>query len=156
MIIAIVAADDNYGIAKNGKIPWHSKEDFAFFKSITTGNGNNAIIMGRKTKESLSNFPLPGRKNIVLTSSPGNEDEISSWDEIMGMKHKHDDLFIIGGGEIYKQAFKQSIPDKILISRIPGNFKCDKFINIDDIKKNYIIDKCQLFSEFCLETWIRL
>lgn len=156
MIIAIVATDNNYGIAKNGKIPWRSKEDFAFFKSITTGNGNNAIIMGRRTKESLPNFPLPGRKNIVLTSSPSGENDISSWDEIIEMKHKYDDLFIIGGGEIYKQAFEQSIPDKILISRIPGNFGCDKFINIDDIKKNYITDKYQLFSEFCLETLIRL
>jgi len=153
MIIAIVAVDSNYGIAKNGKIPWHSKEDFAFFKSITTGEGNNVIIMGRKTKESLPNFPLPNRKNIVLTSKPQYDYEIRSLDQIH-LFRDYDDIFIIGGESVYNESFKLKLPDKILISRIPGDFKCDKFIDINFINKNYIIEDYKLFKEFCLETWI--
>ena len=50
----IVAVDSKcYGIGKDGKIPWHNKDDMKFFKDITTGYGNNAVIMGRKTFESI-------------------------------------------------------------------------------------------------------
>jgi len=153
MIIAIIAADDKYGIAKNGKIPWYSKEDFIFFKSITTGEGNNAIIMGRKTKESLPNFPLPNRKNIVLTSNPQYDYEIRRLDQIRLFKD-YDDIFIIGGESVYNESFKLKLPQKILISRISGDFNCDKFIDIDIIRKNYIIEDYKIFEEFCLETWI--
>jgi len=153
MIIAIVAADDKYGIAKNGKIPWHSKEDFAFFKKTTIGKGNNVIVMGRKTKESLPNFPLPDRKNIILTSKPRYDYEISSLDQIH-LFRDYDDIFIIGGESVYNESLKLKLPQKILISRISGDFKCDKFIDINLIKKNYIIENYRMFDKFCLETWI--
>jgi dihydrofolate reductase len=57
-IKAIVACDNKYGIAKNKKIPWNIKEDLDYFRRQTTGLGNNAIVMGRKTKESLPIFPI--------------------------------------------------------------------------------------------------
>ena len=64
-IIAIVAMDEHRGIGKDGKIPWHIAEDFKHFKETTLGY---PIIMGRKTYDSIGR-PLPGRRNIVLSSS---------------------------------------------------------------------------------------
>ena len=63
----IVAVDKNtYGIGKNGRIPWNNKDDMKWFKKVTTGDGNNSVIMGRTTYESIGK-PLPNRINIVIT-----------------------------------------------------------------------------------------
>ena len=62
----IVAVDKNtHGIGKNGRIPWNNKDDMKWFKNVTTGDGNNSVIMGRNTYESIGK-PLPNRINIVI------------------------------------------------------------------------------------------
>ena len=64
----IVAKTINNGIGLNNKIPWKLSKDLKMFKKITTsGNEKNAIIMGRKTFESINKKPLPGRTNIILS-----------------------------------------------------------------------------------------
>ena len=64
--ISIIAAiADNYAIGKANKLPWHLPADLKHFKQLTSGH---AILMGKRTYESLPNGPLPNRKNIVLTS----------------------------------------------------------------------------------------
>ena len=68
----IVAVDKNNGIGKNNKIPWYFSEDLKYFAKMTKGGGNNAIIMGRKTYESIGNYPLPKRTNIIISSSYKN------------------------------------------------------------------------------------
>ena len=66
--ISIIAAiADNNAIGKNQQLLWHLPADMKHFKELTTGH---AIIMGRKTFESLPNGPLPERKNVVLTTLP--------------------------------------------------------------------------------------
>ena len=67
-IFLIAAVDKNLAIGKNGKIPWHIKEDLRHFKKNTL---NTTIIMGRATFDSIGK-PLPDRKNIVMTKSPSN------------------------------------------------------------------------------------
>ena len=62
----IVAIDEKNGIGKKGTIPWYIPEDLKYFSRLTKGNGNNAVIMGRKTYESIGKA-LPKRKNLVLT-----------------------------------------------------------------------------------------
>ena len=119
MINAIVAVDIADGIAKYGKIPWHNKEDFKLFKKLTTGNGNNVVVMGRKTFESLPNGELPGRDNIILTRSG------FSIDEIEGLDSKYDDVWIIGGESIYRQVFAISLPVLIYVSRMHKVYDCD-------------------------------
>ena len=66
MIAAIVAVDNNWGIGFNGDLLEHIPEDLKYFKTITDGH---AIIMGRKTWDSLPKKPLPGRTNIVISST---------------------------------------------------------------------------------------
>ena len=154
MIATILAVDEKNGIAKNGTIPWRSKEDFAFFKKVTIGAGNNIILMGRKTKESLPKWPLPKRMNITMTSTPHFIDEVSSWDEVVKLQSVCDTLWIIGGANIYNQAFEKKISQKIYISRFNGDYECDQFINMDLISRSYRIDYTTEFNDFVLEVWI--
>ena len=67
----IVAHDLNQGIGTDNQLPWHCAEDMAYFKSLTIGNQKNAVIMGRKTWESIPEKfrPLPNRLNIVLSKN---------------------------------------------------------------------------------------
>ena len=151
MIKAIVACDEEYGIAKDGQIPWHNKEDFLFFKKMTKGRGNNAVVMGRKTKESLPIFPLPDRENIVLTSHANKPGEIENW-TVLDTK-PYDTTWIIGGANVYDYAFRMRFVEEIYISRIPGNYECDQFIKMDIINENYRLDQTLKMNGFNVEIW---
>ena len=75
----IVAATRKFGIGFKNKLPWHIPEDLKHFSKTTIGNGNNAIIMGRNTWESIGSKPLPKRHNIIIstTMSKTNYDNVS-------------------------------------------------------------------------------
>lgn len=100
----------NRAIGRNGTLPWHLPEDLAHFKSVTWGH---AIIMGRHTFESLPHGALPGRRNIVvsttLRSLPGCE-VCSSLEEALSLcaqnerNNSFDEVFIIGGATLYQTA----------------------------------------------------
>jgi dihydrofolate reductase len=99
---AIVAVSQNGVIGKNGDLPWRLPGDLKWFKKITIGH---TVLMGRKTWESLP-FPLPGRKNWVLsrTAKPQKGMEVvRSSDEIADKLQPGEQLFVIGGGEVYSQ-----------------------------------------------------
>ena len=97
MIIMIYACDKNNAIGKDGDLPWRQSTDLQHFKSITSGG---TIVMGRKTWESLPG-KLPNRRHIVLTRGLRTDVETATLEEIMEMA-KSQDLFVIGGGEIYE------------------------------------------------------
>lgn len=112
----IVACDLNGAIGRNGDLPWHLSDDLKLFKKITTGN---TILMGRKTAESLGRA-LPNRKNLVLTT---NKDfELEGFTAVHSLEDALDidkDLFIIGGGEIYRKALhKYSLLSEIHLSLV--------------------------------------
>ena len=99
---AIVAISQNGVIGKNGDLPWKLPGDLKWFKKITMGH---TVLMGRKTWESLP-FALPGRRNWVLsrTAEPQKGMEVlRSSDEIADKLQPDEQIFIIGGGEIYSQ-----------------------------------------------------
>ena len=106
MNIHIIWAQDNSGgIGKNNTLPWHISEDLINFKKITL---NNTIIMGRKTWESLSEKPLPNRRNIVLTTKNINNTETYSTMDLCLKTLKDDgvvDIFVIGGKQIYNSFY---------------------------------------------------
>lgn len=102
----IVAATRNNAIGRNGDMLFHISNDLKNFKAITMGK---PIVMGRKTFESFPKGALPGRRNIVITrnpsySAPGIE-TAASLDEALAMSATSPEVMIIGGGEIYRQAF---------------------------------------------------
>ena len=110
-ISLIVAISENQVIGKNNKLAWNLPDDMNYFSSITSGH---SVIMGRKNWESIPNKyrPLPNRRNIVVTRNKNYKAEkaeiVGSIEKAIKISRNNSDeeIFIIGGGEIYKDSFK--------------------------------------------------
>lgn len=134
MIILIAAISKNGAIGKDGKIPWHIPEDLKHFKETTEGK---TVLMGRKTFESILGYlgkPLPNRKNIIITRQKNYEvpKEVEVYPNIEDAlkKHRLEDIYVIGGAEIYKETIPRA--DKLIITEIHKNVEGDAFFpNID-------------------------
>lgn len=117
----IVAVAENGIIGCAGRMPWHISEDLRRFKRITSGH---PVVMGRKTFESLGCKPLPNRTNIVITrnagfSVPEGTVIASSLEEAVAQyQDTAEEVFIIGGGEVYRQAMASGTIDKLYLTRI--------------------------------------
>lgn len=104
-ISLIVAVAEDRAIGDKGNLLWHLSSDLKRFKAITTGH---AIIMGRKTYDSLPNGALPNRRNIVISrqlKSLKDAEVYSDIDEALKAASDEDTVYIIGGGEIYNKTF---------------------------------------------------
>ncbi|KHS57272.1 hypothetical protein QX51_09205 [Terrisporobacter othiniensis] len=151
MISLIVAATENNAIGKDNKMLFHIKEDLLFFKNTTI---NKTIVMGRKTFESLPGV-LPFRKHIVLSRDKGynvenQQVEINhSLEEVLEeIKFSKEEIFIIGGEEIYRQILEKNLADKIYITRIYKTVEdADTFFPKIDEEKFQIVDKKVLNKE---------
>lgn len=137
MIISlVVAAAENNAIGKNNQLLWHLPRDMKFFKNVTWAM---PVVMGRKTFESMGGKPLAGRKNIVITrQADWKKDGVSvvnSLDAAIALAKDIDykELFVIGGGEIYKQAFDKA--DKIYMTRVHASLNGDTFFPAIDESK---------------------
>lgn len=134
--ISIVAAvADNYAIGKGNKLPWHLPADLKHFRELTTGH---AVVMGKRTFESLPNGPLPNRKNVVLTSvmSEGvNEGyfEADSLEDALYLCEKEDKVFIVGGAAVYRQSLE--IADSLYITWVHHEFSADIYFPEVDFSK---------------------
>lgn len=104
MISIIVAVSEDLGIGKNNDLLWHIPEDLRRFKRLTYGN---TVIMGKRTWESLPKRPLSGRKNVVITDIPHEsfENAVTAYsiEDALAKCGKEEEIFIIGGGSIYRQ-----------------------------------------------------
>ena len=119
-LIALV--DKKWGIANKGRELVDIPEDKKLFREETYGK---VVIMGRKTFESLPNGPLPDRKNVVLTSLPEagfvNCFACESMRDALDLCEKEDEIFIIGGALVYRQALSKA--DKMYITRVHHEFE---------------------------------
>jgi dihydrofolate reductase len=119
MITAIVAASNNWVIGRNNELCWYLPDDFKRFKQVTS---NNFILMGRKTFETFPR-PLPNRTHLIIT----NQENYQVPENCLTFKTIQDaidytngqDIFIIGGGQIYKQCL--SLIDRIDITKVNCN-----------------------------------
>lgn len=147
---SILATDINFGISKDGKIPWKSKKDMSFFFNKTK---NNVVIMGKNTYFSLPEEyrPLKNRLNIVLTKNPSiftnnielecnnifftNNEKINEFIESNREKtikqypflSSNFKIFIIGGKQIYDKYIP--LCDTVWVTTIKNNYNCDLFLN---------------------------
>jgi dihydrofolate reductase len=136
--------DENRGIGINNKLPWRLSKDMAFFKKKTTGtkysSKKHAVIMGRLTWESLPEAyrPLPDRVNIVVTRNksykvpPGvlciyDLNDFSSSLSTIKRENNLEDIFIIGGSQLYSWAIKQSFCTTMYVTSVHSKFNCDAF-----------------------------
>ncbi|URD86848.1 hypothetical protein MUK42_28000 [Musa troglodytarum] len=143
----VVAATRDMGIGKDGNLPWKLPSDLKFFKEVTMTTSDpskrNAVIMGRKTWESIppQNRPLPGRLNVVLTRS-GSFD-IATAENILMCGSLNSALqllaatpyclsiervFVIGGGQVLREALNAPGCEAIHLTDIETSFQCDTFI----------------------------
>lgn len=134
IISIIVAMDKNNLIGTKDRIPWHIPSELKRFRDLTMGK---PIIMGRKTHESIGKI-LDGRDNIVLTTNKKyTHDGIIIYHDLRSIFQdysSHEELFIIGGSEIYQLAFP--FAKKLYITYVQGEFNGDTW-----------------FPEFSLDNW---
>lgn len=133
MITLIAAVAENNALGKDNQLLWHLPNDFKRFKNITSGHH---IIMGRKTFESFPK-PLPNRTHVIITRQKDYQPEsciiVDSLAKAISVCPKDEELFIIGGGEIYKQSIE--IADKLDITRVHYTFDADTFFPEIDLTK---------------------
>ena len=120
MISAIVAIDNNWGIGFNGDLLEHIPEDLKYFKELTSGE-YKAVVMGRKTWDSLPKKPLPNRKNIIITTQTNyNSQDEHFWRlgqaKLVMKQQKGWEFFVIGGGQIYEKLLP--LCDRVYVTKI--------------------------------------
>jgi len=133
MILSIIAAvGENNEIGCGNTLPWRLPADLKRFKELTTGH---PVVMGRNTFESLPNGPLPGRTNIILSKNPNFSHNncyiFSSLDEALIKLSGEDEVYIIGGSQLYEQALPRA--DKLYLTRVHASFtEADTFFPVID------------------------
>jgi dihydrofolate reductase len=126
----ILAVSDNNCIALNGTLPWHIRHDFLWFKMNTY---NCPVIMGRKTWDSLPKKPLPGRRNMVLSSNKHlGVETFQTVEELNRFVEKHPSSWIIGGATLCNQLWKNN--DVLILTRVHMNVKNGLVISLPKMK----------------------
>ena len=136
ILSSIVAASLNHGIGKDNQLPWHLPADLKFFKTTTMGC---PVVMGRKTFQSIGRT-LPGRKNVIITRDKtfnANKifdiEVVSSINEAITSLQNEKEVFIIGGGEIFKQSM--DLLDTIYLTVVNTILEADVFFPEIDSSK---------------------
>lgn len=119
-ISIIAAVADNMAIGRSGSIPWHISEDFKYFKKVTKGH---TVIMGKGTWRSLGGKCLKDRRNMVISHSPASDADTAagaefykSLTEAIQAASGDGEIFIIGGGSLYRQAM--NLAESLYITEI--------------------------------------
>jgi dihydrofolate reductase len=153
-IVIIVAMARNGIIGAENKLPWYLPGDLKRFRKLTMGH---TVVMGRKTFESLPNGPLPGRRNVVLSRSERKFPEgvvvLSTLDDVLKMANENK-LFIIGGGDIYRQLLPFACCLELTL--IDHDFEGDtRFPQINDVE--WVLKNEEAFedTERGLKGWFR-
>ncbi len=133
MVSIIVAIAQNGTIGDKNSLLWHIKEDMRFFRTTTSGH---AVVMGRKTFESLGSRPLPKRTNIVITRADRQFEgalTAHSLEEAIAMAAGDEEVFIIGGAQIYAEAL--SVADRMYITHVERDYEGDTSFPAIDFDK---------------------
>ena len=161
----IVACTHNGGIGMNNGIPWHVPQDMKHFYRVTTGivatslttRAMNAVIMGRKTWESMQQKRLKNRINVVISGSQTLTDEYAKSHDIILAKSLQDaldklgeidtvgdvvvnDVFVIGGASVYQDALCHPMCTTAHVTWIHGNYDCDTFFPVEALARTFVKD----------------
>lgn len=165
MIKAILACDEKWGIGKAGTLPWpRNSADLKWFKQTTTGK---AVVMGRKTWDSLPVKPLPNRLNFVISSdnmghyNPRPHGSYKGLDvskvvkDVIEVRYGDtDDVWLIGGATLIESCI--DIIDEFWLSHVPGNFDCDVFLPRELIMDQFTqADVAQPNTDLNITRWVR-
>lgn len=155
----IAAVAENNALGKNNELVWHLPNDFKRFKSLTT---NHHIIMGRKTFESFPK-PLPNRVHVIITRQTDYYPEgcivVDSIEKAITACPENEDLYIIGGGEIYNLGLPYA--DIIEITKVHHTFEADTFFPKINENEWQLVETEENFKDekhlydYTYETYIR-
>ena len=146
----IVAADNKWGIGRDGGLLASIPTDMKYFKDHTTGK---VVVMGRKTLESMpGKRGLPKRTNYVLTTNPdyeaercivvNSEDEL--WEELS--QYDPDEVFLIGGAALYNKFYRMC--DRLYVTKMDADLNADTFIvNFDEDSDYAVVSESEPISE---------
>lgn len=138
----IVAVARNGVIGRQGTLPWRLSADLKRFKSLTMGHH---LIMGRKTFDSLDGRELPGRITIVLTRSgqvPPHIKQTSSLDEALRMAAGDDEVFVIGGADIFALALPHA--DRLYVTWVEADVEGDVRLPAIDMNQWQLVEETPL------------
>lgn len=161
--IITAISDKDRGIGCDGKLPWNIKEDMEYFTRITQTTRNprlrNAIIMGRKTFDSIGRRPLKGRLNICISATEelgitNSAFFCRSLDEAIQLASRHDsieNIFVIGGESIYKEAIKHPLCMSLFVNEV----KCDDAVKCDTFFPEINLEVYELREDFDICSTVR-
>lgn len=155
MIRAILACDDDWGIGKDGTLPWpHNPADQKWFKECTA---NSVVIMGRATWDDPDMpKPLPKRHNVIVSSTMKHTDiaEVVRPDIYKSravILNMSEDVWIIGGARLVADSL--DIIDEIWLSRISGTYNCDTFLPRELIETTFSLVSSQKEGDVYIDKW---
>ncbi len=136
----LVAISDNRVIGREGGMPWHLSADLKRFKRLTMGH---PLLMGRKTYDSIGR-PLPGRTSVVITRQesldlPKGVLVAHHLDEALRLVAEQDEVFVIGGGEIYEQTLP--LATRLYMTRVHARVDGDTYFPTFDSKPWQVVDE---------------
>ena len=175
----ILACTQKGGIGLNGNLPWRIKEDMKLFKKITTTvepedkYKQNAVIMGRKTWESIPKKfrPLPNRINIILSTTMEKKEtditdsvyivnSLKDLDSTINKLKKDGELarsFIIGGATLYNKMFELDKITKVHVSLVNDDYECDTFIDMKYLNnEKFSVANIETFEKFVYFKYCRM
>lgn len=143
-VVVIAAMDSQRGIGRDNRMAWKIDDELAFFHKMTTNprrlysghtDHQNVVIMGRKTWESIppAHLPMTGRLNIVLSRNRSYTAKgatvVHSFEKAfkVAVQAESSYVFIIGGGDVYRQAVHLREVDGVILTYINGDYDCDVF-----------------------------
>lgn len=165
MIVSIIAAmDEKRGIGKEGRIPWHIKEDLVRFKNLTRGK---TVIMGRKTFESVLRYyarsknQIPNRKHIVVTRDTNYHPSIPNSyvahtiDKALKIAKEIEpnEVVISGGGQLFAQGIQYT--DRLYLTIVKGTFDADTFFP-DHVRFSKVVSKEEKHDDTYTYTFLEL
>jgi dihydrofolate reductase len=162
IIKAILACDEQWGIGKDGDLPWpRNPADLKWFKESTL---NDTVVMGKATWDSLPIKPLPQRRNMVVTSGAWEsldgdvaclnfEDTLGALTELKKFSGAND-VWIIGGAQLITGLIH--IIDEFHLSRISGSYDCDTFLPSSLIQESYTLTSSQMQGGIYVDVWSKI
>lgn len=159
MIISILAATSMGGIGNRGTLPWpHNKEDMRWFAQHTT---DQIVVMGRNTwNDPKMPKPLPNRVNVVVSNTPILDYQVRRIsgdvsEQVLTLQRQFPskDVYVIGGQQIYEAT--ADIVDRVILTRIKGNYWCDTRLQLDRYLAAFRIRSVKPNPECTFEIWDR-
>lgn len=158
LIRAILAHDSQWGIGKDGDLPWpKNNEDLKWFKETTSGD---VVIMGRNTWDSLPFKPLPNRTNVIVTTQDikgalGNivVDMRSLLKILPQIKFANKDIWVIGGAQLVEGMMPYI--DELWLNNVQGDYNCDTFLPKEQITEQFSAASWEVKSFGTITKWIK-